>query len=342
MMCWRGSGVRVTRGLDSGHSRAQVARQAEDLTMRRVSWASVLCLVFLLVPFAAPAAAQDGDGHFDGRVLVSVNGDLTLAAGDEAEVVVVVDGDARIEGTAKVVTVVNGTATLAGGTVTTLAIVNGDAQIGAGSTVTGDVVELRSTVVVDPAATVGGQVRSMTTDLAGIGIAIGLLGLLAWIAFTIVAWAAGLALAAFGARQVRRAEWLISSEPIRTFAAGLALLCLPPIIAVLLLVTVVLAPVGVVLLLFVWPTLMFLGWLVASTWIGEWVLRISGRPAPERRPYLGVTIGLIVATILSIVPLVGAVIALFGMGAVTLSGWRTLRQGEATVPPAAGYASAGG
>lgn len=308
--------------------------------MRRVSWALGLFLV-LLAMVAAPAVAQDGDERFDGRVLVSVNDDLTIASGQTAEVVVVVDGDARIEGTATVVTVVNGTVTLAGGTVSTLAIVNGTAQIDAGSTVTGDVVELRSTVVVDPGATIGGQVRSMTSDLTGFGIAIGVLGVLAWIAFTLVVWAAGLALAAFGSRQVRRAEWLISTEPVRTFVAGLAMLVLLPVIAVLLMFTVVLLPVGLVLLLVVWPALAFLGWLVASIWIGEWILRVSGRPAPERRPYLGATLGLIVATIASIVPLVGAVISLFGMGAVTLAGWRMLRQREATAPPAAGFAPAG-
>ena len=96
--------------------------------MRRVPWLSALFLVLLALVLGTPAAAQDGDEHFDGRVLVSVNGDMTLPAGDEAEVLVVVDGDALIEGTARVVTVVNGTATLAGGTVGTLAIVNGDAQ----------------------------------------------------------------------------------------------------------------------------------------------------------------------------------------------------------------------
>jgi hypothetical protein len=168
-----------------------------------------------------------------------------------------------------------------------------------------------------------------------------LLGLLAWIAFGLVAWAAGLALAAFGARQVRRAEWLISSEPLRTFGAGLAMLVVPPIIAVLLIVTVVLMPVGLALLLIVWPTLAFLGWLVGSIWIGEWILRVGGRPAPERRPYLGVTIGLVVTTLVSLVPLVGTVISLFGMGAIGLAGWRMLRQGEVPVPPGSAYAPAG-
>ncbi len=297
-----------------------------------------LALVALLLA-GVPALAQDVQA--DGRVQVSVGGDFTLPAGQEADVVVVVDGDALIEGVARVVMVVDGTVTLAGGTVDTLAIINGTAIIGPGSTVTDDVLELNSTVTVDPSATVEGEVRSLAVDLAGIGVAIGVLGVLAWMAFALVTWMAGLALAAFGARQVRSAEWLISSEPLRTLAVGIGMVLLPPIVAVLLIATVVLLPVGIALLLIVWPVLAFLGWLVGSTWIGEWILRTAGRPAPERRPYLGVTLGLIVATLISLVPLVGVVISLFGMGGVTLAGWRMLRQPAGPVAPT-GYAPVGG
>ena len=298
-----------------------------------------LALVALLLA-GVPAIAQDGTRP-DGRVQVSVGGDFTLPAGQEADVVVVVDGDALIEGNARVVTVVDGTVTLAGGTVDTLAIISGTAVIGPGSTVTDDVLELNSRVTVDPSATVGGEVRSLAVDLAGVGIAIGVLGVLAWIAFALVTWIAGLALAAFGSRQVRSAEWLISSEPLKTLAVGIGMVLLPPIVAVLLMVTVVLLPVGLALLLIVWPVLAFLGWLVGSIWIGEWILRRAGRPAPERRPYLGVTLGLIVSTLLSLVPLVGVVVSLFGMGGVTLAGWRMLRQPAGPVAPT-GYAPASG
>ena len=310
--------------------------------MNRFPWLSALLLALVALCLAAgPALAQDDDGA-DRNVLVSVGGDLTLAAGETADAVLVINGDARIEGTAIAVAVVNGTLTMAGGTVTTVAVVKGTADIGPGSTVSDDVLELNSTVNVDATATVGGEVRSMAVDLAGIGLALGVLGVLAWMAFVLVTWAAGLALAAFGSRQVRSAEWLISSEPLKTFLAGLATLLLPPLIGVLLMITVIGLPVGLALLFMVWPTLAFLGWLVGATWIGEWILRAAGRAAPERRPYLGVTVGLVVATLASLIPLVGAIIALFGMGGVTLAGWRMLRQPAVPSMANAGFTPIGG
>ena len=319
--------------------------------MRPFRLLSAIILALFALLLAVPALAAD-PRFPEGRVQVSVSGDYTLPAGQNADVVVVVDGDALISGSARVVTVVSGTLTVSGGaSVDTLAVVNGTVVVEAGATVTHDILELNSTVNVDPAATVGGKIRSLTADLAGIGVAIGILGFLFWLAFMVVTWAAGLALAAFGSRQVRSAEWLISSEPVPALLVGLAMVVLPPIVAVLLMATVVLIPVGLALLIVVWPWLAFLGWLVGSTWIGERILRAVGRSAPERRPYLGVTVGLIVATLLSLVPVVGAVIALFGTGAVTMAGWRMLRSPEtppmAPVPPyppmpPAGYPPYGG
>jgi hypothetical protein len=315
------------------------------LRLSRAPWLGLpLTLLFLLVlalmgtaATVAPALAQDGTATTsidDGRVRIAVDGDLTLPAGDTADVVVVLRGDARIEGSAAVVAVIEGSLTLTSGSVADrVAIVRGTADLQAGSTVTHDVLELDSTVTVDPAATVGGEVRSMAFDLAGVGVALGVLGLIAWGAFALLTWVAGLALAAFGSRQVRSAEWLISREPLKTFVAGIAMVIVPPIVAVVLMATVVLLPVGLALLLIVWPVLAFLGWLVGATWIGDWILRTAGRDRPERRPYLAVTIGLVVATLASLIPLVGAVISLFGTGAVALAGWRMLRSPE--TPPVA-------
>lgn len=319
------------------------------LRLSRAPWLGLpLILPFLLVLIAVmalgaatPAAAQDGTTTTsigDGRIRVAIDGDLTLPAGDVADVVVVIDGNARIEGTAKAVAVIDGALTLTSGSVVDrIAIVRGTADIGAGATVTNDVLELDSVVTIDPAATVTGEVRSLAVDLAGVGVALGILGLIAWGAFALLTWVAGLALAAFGSRQVRSAEWLISREPLKAFLAGLGMVVVPPIVAVLLMATVVLLPVGLALLLIVWPVLAFLGWLVGATWIGDWILRTAGRARPERRPYLAVTIGLVVATLASLIPLVGAVISLFGTGAVALAGWRMLRTPE-TPPPAPPFA----
>lgn len=310
--------------------------------MRRFRLPSALLLALLAVLWlGVPGAAQGGETPTTlevGRVRMVVEGDLVLPAGDRADLVVVIDGDARIEGDAGVVIVVEGTLTLtSGATVDSLAIIHGTADVQAGATVTRDIMQLDSTVIVDPAASFDGEVRSLAVDFAGIGVVLGILGLLVWFAFALLTWIAGLLLAAFGARQVRSAEWLISREPGKTFLAGLGMVVLPPIVAILLLATVVLVPVGLALLLIVWPVLAFVGWLVGATWIGEWVLRTAGRERPEHRPYLGVTLGLVLATLGSLVPLVGGLISIFGMGGIALSGWRMLRTPER--PPAPVYAA---
>lgn len=318
-----------------GRLGARPAVDNEVRTMRRLPRARALLPPLLLAIVAAmalgwPAAAQDTDT--DERVLLSVGGEFRLAAGETADVVVIINGDAHIAGTADVVATIGGRVDLdPGAVVDTVGAVNGTVMVGPGATVTDDIVEINSTVTVHPDATVDGEVRSMAVDLAGVGVALGVLGVIAWFAFALVTWAAGLALAAFGSRQVRSAEWLISTEPLRTFLAGILMVILPPIVAVLLMISVVLLPVGVVLLLVIWPTLAFVGWLVGATWIGEWILRSAGRPAPEHRPYLGVTLGLLAATVISLVPLVGAIISLFGLGAVALAGWRMLRGERAGV-----------
>ena len=54
------------------------------------------------------------------------------------------------------------------------------------------------------------------------------------------------------------------------------------------------------------------------------------------------TLGLIVASLVSLIPLVGVVISLFGMGGVAIAAWRMLRQGEPAAPIVPGYAPVGG
>ncbi|MFN8622393.1 MAG: hypothetical protein U0869_16795 [Chloroflexota bacterium] len=315
----------------------------------RRSWLPAIpLLALLLLPFLAlPAVAQDGSEDRDRGVQVAVKGDVSVAADQRVGVVVVVDGTATIAGETRVVVVVKGTLTmLSGSSAERVVVVDSTTDIQAGASVDNDVLQLRGTVTVDPGATIGGQVKDISLDVGAWATAfagaVAFVGFILWLAFVLLTWVAGLLLAAFGARQVRSAEWLISTDPGKTFVAGVALLVGLPIIAVLLMVTVVLIPVGLVLLLVVWPLLGFLGWLVAATWIGEWILRTAGRPAPERRPYLGVTLGLIVAGIASLIPFLGLIIALFGMGAVTLAGWRMLRAPRTPQPGPGGYLPVGG
>jgi hypothetical protein len=288
--------------------------------MRKLT--ALLVLLVMALAVAAPALAAEPVSTSDGTVMVVVEGDATLPAGQQAGVVVVVQGDALIDGAAQQVTVIGGTARIAG-TVSQLVIVDGRAELLAGSTVTGDVLQFNSQVSRADGATVGGAVRPLADSLAGFGLFMGVAMVLLWIGTALVLLVAAVLLAAFAARQVRAAEAVISREPVKAALAGLAMIVLPPLLVVGLALTIVGLPMAMTLLLMIWPTLAFVGYLVGAIWIGEWLLTRAGRPAGER-PYLAAVIGMVIAGALTLIPLVGFVISIFGLGGVTVAGWRTL------------------
>ena len=81
----------------------------------------------------------------------------------------------------------------------------------------------------------------------------------------------------------------------------------------------------------VWCLAVFLGYLVAGLWVGEHVLRSSRNSA---RPYGAVFVGVLILLLLSWFPLVTFIATWFGLGAVTMAGWRVLRGGgRAAAPP---------
>jgi hypothetical protein len=290
--------------------------------MRRV--VIVLAGIVLALGLAAPVLAADPK-HTDGPVLLAFNGDITVPAGDQAEFVMVTGGTATISGDATTVVVLDGHAVLTGATVESVFVTRGTVTIDAASTVSGDVRTLDSTVTVDPAASIGGEVSSLEADIVAASAILAPMVLLFALGFVAVTIAAGLALAALGARQVRSAEHLISHEPGQTLLAGLAGLILVPLVAILAMMTVVGLPLGLAIMFMVWPAAAYAGYLVAGIWIGEWLLHRGDRQAPER-PYTAAVVGLLILQIVSLVPFVGAIASLFGFGAVLLLAWRVFRQ----------------
>jgi hypothetical protein len=288
--------------------------------MRRV--AVLLGAMLLVLAFGAPVLAAEPAVPATDQVLISIEGNVTLPAGERAAAVIVIQGDALIAGDAQAVFVLGGTATLQGAVAETLTVIDGRAVLEAGTTV-GDVLQLNSTIERADGVVVSGAIRSLADDLAGFALFLGFAALAFWIGGLLVSFVAALALAAFAARQVRTAEAIISREPLKAFLVGLAMIVLPPIVLIALAATIVGLPLALTVLFFVWPTLAFVGYLVAAIWVGEWLLRSSGRAAAER-PYLASVVGLILVGLLSLVPLVAAIASIFGLGAVTVAGWRTL------------------
>jgi hypothetical protein len=135
-------------------------------------------------------------------------------------------------------------------------------------------------------------------------------------------------LAGLAARQVRQATRLMSTEPLMTGIVGFFGAIVLPVCAVLLMITIVGAPLGFGVLFQVLPLLAYAGYLVAAIWVGEWILRRTTSAPDRERPYLAAVVGVIVLGLVGLVPVLGlisTVASLIGFGALIRMAWRTLR-----------------
>lgn len=290
--------------------------------------AAIVATLFVTFLFLAPAVLAADPVTHTGRVLISLQGDVTLPAGEQADVVMVTSGTATILGDVDTVVAIDGSAVIDGAHVQTVIAIRSPVTLEAGTVVQGDVIALDSTVQKVGDAAVQGEVRGFGLDLVAIGAVLLPIAILFYLGLALVAVVAGLLLAGLAARQVRAAELIIGREPVKAFGIGLVGLIATPIVAILAMVTVIGAPLGLAMLLGVWPLVAFIGYLVAGIAIGEWVL---GRTSPQvvhERPYLAAVIGILSLHVLGIVPFVTPIASLFGFGAVLVLAWRTLTHGE--------------
>jgi hypothetical protein len=287
--------------------------------------------VALHQPQFAPAAKAPQPIRGTHHVLVAVKPSVDIAAGDQLDTLVVVDGNAHVSGHVKTIFIASGTATLTGATADTLVVMNGTADLGAGTTITGDVRTFDGTVTQAVSATVGGSVRTLDTDFAALAVVLVPAFILLFIGLGIVGLAAALLVAAFGSRQVRDVEALIRREPGQVLVTGLVASIAIPVLSVLLMITIVGAPLGFALLFVLMPAILFLAWIVAAILVGDWIVA-QWRGQPESgRPYRAALIGVVVLAIAGLVPFVSAIATLFGLGALLLAGGRMLRGGPRAI-----------
>jgi len=293
---------------------------------------TLFAAVALVLGVAEIAVAADEGLPHTGHVILVTGGDVDVAADEQAGAVIVVGGDARIQGTISTLVVVDGTATVDGATLETIAVFNGTANLEPGTVVHDDVLQFSSRVVQADGVEIGGSVKDMAGDVAAFGIFMGFAALAIWIGFGLATLLVGLLVAGLAARQVRSATTLIRREPGRTVLVGLLALIVPPIVGVLAIATIIGMPAGFGLLLLVWPTVAFIGYIVAAIWLGEWLLGRREGAVPAQRPYAAATVGVLVAFVIGLIPLATAVLSILGLGAVVLAGWRTLTRGGSPEP----------
>jgi hypothetical protein len=303
--------------------------------MRRLFAASAAILLSLGMATTALAAAPLGH---TGRVVISTEGDVTIPAGEHADVVVVVNGAAHIQGEVNTLVVVEGTADLTGARLETVVAVTSSVEVGEGTVIYGELQRLDSSVH----QTGNVEIQGGITDLSGwflettAVLAPALIML--WLGFALSTIVAALLLAGLAARQVREAGRLISSDPLVTGLIGFLSVIAIPVGAIVLMVTVIGAPLGLGVLLGVLPMLAYAGYLTAAIWTGELILRRTGPGTERERPYLAAILGVIVLGALGLVPVLGLVVmlaSLLGFGALIRLAFRNFR---GTSRPMAGAA----
>ena len=300
---------------------------------RLLGIASAMLLgLLLLVPVVA-AAEPFGRSE---RFLVVGGADLTLAAGERVDLFVVYDGHARIEGEARTIVVVNGTADLVGAHAGGIVVIQGAITIDAASVVAGDVRTFESTVTAAPGATLAGPVLGLGPDHLVRWLEIGSVLFFVYLAFAISALMAGIVVAGVAARQVRAATDLIRREPVQVVGAAILGLFGVIVAGIAAIVTVVGIPFGIGLLAVVLPGLLVAGYIVAGVWLGEQILAGTSPGVVRERPYLAAAIGLTIVGAISIVPGVGGLISLVGLGAVVLPMWRGVRRNRRSAATARG------
>jgi hypothetical protein len=290
--------------------------------MNRIVGAAAGLLLALLLLVPAVAAADPAVVH-TGRVLISTEGDVTVPAGDSYDAVVVVNGDLTVAGDVNTVVVVDGNLTMTGAAAETVVAIRTPVTLGPGTVVRNDIFTLDALVTNTSGEAV--VVRDIASQVAGVGFFLGPLFILVFIGFAIAAIAAGLLVAALGARQVHAAEELITHRPVETFVAGIVGVIAPVFLLIGLFVSVIGIPLGLAVLFVVWPLVGLLGYIVTGIWVGDWILQRMYPGVVRERPYLASVVGLVALTVLGIFPPAPAIASLFGYGAVLLLAWRTFR-----------------
>lgn len=292
----------------------------------------LVAAMFGVILAMIPAAASAGDESPKEGILLRVNGDAALGVEESTGAVIVVRGDALIEGHADTVIVVDGVASLQGATVSTLVVVSGEAILGEGTTVSGDIWLTSATLTQSPDATVGGSVRR---DVSG-GLIVGLwvVGIILGIGLGLLAIVGALTFAAVAPRVAKSAGAAIQDDFGQVVLAGLVLWIAVPILAAIAAITVIGLPIAFATWFGLLPVLGFLGYLVSGIWLGGLIVT---RYRDAAHPYVPALAGVGILVLTGIVPgfgwVVGTLASLLGGSALALVAWRSFRSDDVIPNP---------
>src|ERR687898_134356 len=263
-------------------------------TLVRSLIVSAFCALLVLV-LGSPASAQEGAGEDH----VVLTGGLVVPAGETVNTAVVFNGPVSIEGTvSESLVVFNGRTEISGTVNKDVVVFNGRVTVRSGAEVGGDLFS-RSDAVVEDGATVRGEVGAVPTrfDIEDTWFP----GRIAWwIGYTVSTLVLGLLLFLFAPRLDDAIVGAFKTRRGASIGFGIALFFLIPIVAVLLLVTIVGIPLGLFVLLAL-ALLYTVGYVAGAHALGRMLVKRSSSALPAFLAGLGIL------RLIAFVPILGGV-----------------------------------
>jgi hypothetical protein len=306
-----------------------------------MKWLLLPIIAFVVAFLPSLVYAEDGTER-DDNLLLRIGADTTIQEGETVGTVIVIDGNLTIDGAVRNnVFVVDGDVTVNGRVDHEVTVVSGTLTLNAGSRVD-EVRSINGNFVRNEGATVTGTIHERD------GFAIGAAGLVAmsilfWAGLTVTAVVAGLVFSAIGGRQLTKAAFATTQDTPWTILASVFVWIGLPIVAAILIATLVGLPLGLGVFVVLMPALWFLGYIVVATRVGIAITR--WRPADEdQHPYMAATAGTLLFQLLALIPGIGVLVigvaGLWGAGALALIAYRAAHHGgpHATAAPRVGPA----
>lgn len=256
--------------------------------------------------FALPATVLAAENGKSDEFMLKVGGTTTIAALDQLDSAVIVDGDAIIDGTIEdSLWVISGDVTINGRVNGEVTVIDGVLTLGSTATVK-NVSLIRSDLVRDPAATVTGKL-SERSEFVNFGWGREIFSFAFWIGSTIAILVAGLIFTAVAKLHVVSAAGRLTGQPVESTISALLLWIGTPIVAILSILTLIGIPLGIMLLLSL-PLVWIAGYTVAGMRLGQvggpWLNLSDG----SDHAYRNVTIGLILFQLVGLVPFIGGLV----------------------------------
>ena len=295
--------------------------------MRRLLRACVV-VAFLgfslgLVILAPAAVAQEDGPDTDDQIILT--GRLVVSEDERVQTAVIFDGPAVIDGTvAEWLVVFNGRTEITGTVGEGVIVFNGDVVLRSGSRVGGDVISLADPEI-EQGATIGGSVDDLETRWNFYDTTFA--GRFAWwLAYTVSTLVLGLVLLLVAPRLDSASVWALRNRLGAAIGFGFLAFVLLPIVAGLLLVTVVGIPLGL-FLLFGLALVYSIGYVIGALVLGRLVIK------EPRSRYLAFLVGWGVLRLIALIPVLGGLAWLVStpIGLGTL--WVAARRASSEAPP---------